>query len=56
MNKMAREKNVRVALGYNALDQGEPSEYCKKLLDDYVQEKLEPKEMTKKLINKYKSK
>lgn len=55
-NKMDRKKNVDIALGYNSLDQGEPSEYCKKLLDEYVKGNVQPKEMTQKLIEKHKVK
>ena len=55
-NKIERKKNVEIALGYNSLDQGEPSEYCKKLLDEYVKGNVQPKEMTEKLILKHKGK
>lgn len=35
--KTAREKSVEITLGYNSLDNGEPSNYCIALLKEYAQ-------------------
>jgi len=60
LNKMssieARKKNVRVALSYNSLDQGEPSKYCLELLNEYIRGNIEPRQVTKKIIRRYSAK
>lgn len=53
MNKSRREKNVKIALAINSLNGVSSSNYCKKLLADYIAGKIEPEKITKKLIEKY---
>lgn len=52
--KLRRENNVKFALGINSLDGVAPSNYCKELIKDYIDGKIDSKEVTKKLIDKYK--
>lgn len=52
-NLEIRKKNVEIALAYNSLDKREPSKYCLKLLNDYIDGWIDPEEITNLLVRRY---
>lgn len=54
--RIEREKLSNVALSYSTIDAAEPSEYAKKLVEEYIAGNMEIADIQKTVIEKYRSK